>query len=529
MTKAAAVSIRNVSKTFGKGGTTALQDIELEFQPGEFISLIGPSGCGKSTLLRVIGDLIEPTEGEAIVGGKTAHQARLDRDYGMVFQEATLMDWRTVEKNVSLPLEMMGWDRAARRDRVRELLELVELTGFEDHHPWQLSGGMQQRVAIARALTFNPALILMDEPFGALDEMTRDRLNLELLRIWEATSATVVFVTHSIAEAVFLSSRVVVMSARPGRVQRIVDVDLAVPADERDARGAALLRARDRGARAAARVARCAGRGRDAASAGLSPSGCRRSRSSCSASSAGSSPSTRSGSRSSCSRSRARSRPRSGISGAFSGRPAGTRSRRRSGASSSASPSASRRRSCSRASAPLGSALMPYFIAASAIPIIAFAPIANAWFGIEKSSKIFIAALLCFFPVLVNTLRGLTSVKPQQVELMRSYAAGNAAVFRRVRIPTSLPYVFTSLKVASVLAMIGAIVGEYFGGSQEQLGIQIKNSAALFQFETAWAAILVACILGIGFYLAVSLAEIVTMRRYPSAAERAEMRRQVAG
>jgi NitT/TauT family transport system permease protein len=166
---------------------------------------------------------------------------------------------------------------------------------------------------------------------------------------------------------------------------------------------------------------------------------------------------------------------------------------------------------------PLGSALMPYFIAASAIPIIAFAPIANAWFGIEKSSKIFIAALLCFFPVLVNTLRGLTSVRPQQIELMLSYAAGNRTVFRRVRIPTSLPYLFTSLKIASVLAMIGAIVGEYFGGSQEQLGIQIKNSAALFQFETAWAAILVACILGIGFYLAVSLAEVVTLRRYPSA------------
>ena len=229
MTDAAAVSIRNVSKTFGKGGTTALQSIELEFLPGEFISLIGPSGCGKSTLLRVIGDLIEPTEGEAVIGGKSAHRARLDRDYGMVFQEATLMDWRTVEKNVSLPLEMMGWERAARRDRVKELLELVELTGFENHHPWQLSGGMQQRVAIARALTFKPSLILMDEPFGALDEMTRERLNLELLRIWEATKATVVFVTHSIAEAVFLSSRVVVMSARPGRVQKVVDVDLGYP------------------------------------------------------------------------------------------------------------------------------------------------------------------------------------------------------------------------------------------------------------------------------------------------------------
>jgi NitT/TauT family transport system permease protein len=163
-----------------------------------------------------------------------------------------------------------------------------------------------------------------------------------------------------------------------------------------------------------------------------------------------------------------------------------------------------------------GGALMPYFIAANAIPIIAFAPIANAWFGIEKGSKIAIAAVLCFFPVLVNTLRGLTSVRPEQIELMRSYAAGNVEIFRRVRIPTSLPFLFSALKVASVLAMIGAIVGEYFGGSQEQLGIVIKNAAALFQFETAWAAIVVACVLGIAFYLAVSLAELLVMRAYPS-------------
>jgi NitT/TauT family transport system permease protein len=163
-----------------------------------------------------------------------------------------------------------------------------------------------------------------------------------------------------------------------------------------------------------------------------------------------------------------------------------------------------------------GDALMPYFVAASAIPIVAFAPIANAWFGIEKGSKIAIAAVLCFFPVLVNTLRGLTSVRPAQIELMRSYAAGNVEIFRRVRIPTSLPFVFSALKVASVLAMIGAIVGEYFGGSQQQLGIVIKNAAALFQFETAWAAIVVACVLGIGFYLAVSLAELLVMRAYPS-------------
>jgi NitT/TauT family transport system permease protein len=165
----------------------------------------------------------------------------------------------------------------------------------------------------------------------------------------------------------------------------------------------------------------------------------------------------------------------------------------------------------------LGGALMPYFIAANAVPIIAFAPIANAWFGIEKGSKIAIAAVLCFFPVLINTLRGLTSVKPSAIELMRSYAAGEVQIFRRVRIPNSLPYVFSALKVASVLAMIGAIVGEYFGGSQEQLGVQIKNSAALFAFETAWAAILVACILGIGFYLAVVLAETIAMRWHTSA------------
>lgn len=165
---------------------------------------------------------------------------------------------------------------------------------------------------------------------------------------------------------------------------------------------------------------------------------------------------------------------------------------------------------------PLAAALMPYFVAASAIPIIAFAPIANAWFGIEKGSKIFIAAVLCFFPVLVNTIRGLTSVRPSSLELMRSYAAGDVQVFLRVRVPTALPFVFTALKVASVLAMIGAIVGEYFGGSQEQLGIQIKNAAALFRFEYAWAAIVVACVLGICFYLAVVAVERVVMRWHPA-------------
>ena len=227
--RAHVVELKAVSKEFGRGQVRALEEIDLEIRPREFISLIGPSGCGKSTLLRIVGDLIQPSGGDVVVNGKSAHQARLDRDYGIVFQDAVLFDWRTVEKNIGLPLEILRWDRRKRGERVQELVDLVELKGFENHHPWQLSGGMQQRVSIARALSFAPPLLLMDEPFGALDEMTRERLNLELLRIWEQSGSTVIFVTHSISEAVFLSTRVVVMSARPGRIVGVVDVDLPQP------------------------------------------------------------------------------------------------------------------------------------------------------------------------------------------------------------------------------------------------------------------------------------------------------------
>ena len=223
------VAIDGVTQTFAAGSVTALQDIHLDLRPGEFVSLIGPSGCGKSTLLRVIGDLIRPTAGSVVVNGKPARQARLDGDYGIVFQDAVLFDWRTVSKNIALPLEMLGWERKRRQERIREMLDLVELAGFADHYPWQLSGGMQQRVSIARALSFEPSLLLMDEPFGALDEMTRERLNLELLEIWQQLGSTVVFVTHSISEAVFLSTRVVVMSPRPGRIAGTVEIDLPHP------------------------------------------------------------------------------------------------------------------------------------------------------------------------------------------------------------------------------------------------------------------------------------------------------------
>src|SRR5689334_3492805 len=225
------VDIQGVSKVFagraqGAGRVDALVGIDLKVRAGEFVSLIGPSGCGKSTLLRIIGDLTSPTSGTVTVNDKPAPRARLDRDYGMVFQAPVLFDWRTVQGNVELPLEVTHTPKAERTRRATDNLRLVELSDFAGHYPWQLSGGMQQRVAIARALAVDPAILLMDEPFGALDEMTRERMNLELLKIWERTETTIIFVTHSIAEAVFLSTRVVVMSPRPGRISAIVDIDL---------------------------------------------------------------------------------------------------------------------------------------------------------------------------------------------------------------------------------------------------------------------------------------------------------------
>jgi NitT/TauT family transport system ATP-binding protein len=231
---APAVTLRDVHKSFTtrRGAVVALQDIDLTIERGEFVSLIGPSGCGKSTLLRVIADLLEPTSGDVQVNGKPARKARLDQDYGIAFQQAGLLDWRTVQANIELPLELHGVDRAKRRARAAELIELVGLTEFARHRPPQLSGGMQQRVAIARALAESPALLLMDEPFGALDEMTRERMQNELVRIAGETQAAVVFVTHSIPEAVFLSDRVVVMSARPGRIVNVIPIELDARSDD---------------------------------------------------------------------------------------------------------------------------------------------------------------------------------------------------------------------------------------------------------------------------------------------------------
>ncbi len=227
------ISIRELNKVYQSHGTetVALQDASLEIEEGEFISLIGPSGCGKTTLLRLIADLIQPTSGEILVAGKSAQQARQNREYGYVFQAPGLLEWRSVLKNVMLPLEIMGFSKNEQQSRANRLLGMVGLQDFHKQYPWQLSGGMQQRVSIARALAFDPKLLLMDEPFGALDEITRETMNAELLRLWQETRKTVIFVTHSIPEAVFLSTRIVVMTPRPGKIERIIPVNLPQPRD----------------------------------------------------------------------------------------------------------------------------------------------------------------------------------------------------------------------------------------------------------------------------------------------------------
>ena len=222
------VCAKDIGLTFqtADGPVTALTGVNLNVEKGDFVSFIGPSGCGKTTFLRVIADLEKPTSGTITVNGMTPEEARRRRAYGYVFQAAALYPWRTIEKNIALPLEIMGYSKAEQQARVANTLDLVNLTGFGKKYPWQLSGGMQQRASIARALAFDADLLLMDEPFGALDEIVRDHLNEQLLKLWEATQKTICFVTHSIPEAVYLSTKIVVMSPRPGRVTDVIDSPL---------------------------------------------------------------------------------------------------------------------------------------------------------------------------------------------------------------------------------------------------------------------------------------------------------------
>ena len=232
------IAARGLDLTFqtGDGPVHALRDVDLEIEKGEFVSFIGPSGCGKTTFLRCIAGLEQPTGGQLSVNGMTPDEARRNRAYGYVFQAAGLYPWRTIGKNIKLPLEIMGYSRAEQEERMRKVLQLVDLEGFSRKYPWQLSGGMQQRASIARALSFDAEILLMDEPFGALDEIVRDHLNEQLLKLWARTEKTIGFVTHSIPEAVYLSTRIVVMSPRPGRITDVIDSPLPRerPLDIRD-------------------------------------------------------------------------------------------------------------------------------------------------------------------------------------------------------------------------------------------------------------------------------------------------------
>ncbi|SEO82085.1 NitT/TauT family transport system ATP-binding protein [Salinihabitans flavidus] len=238
VTTSPVISAKNMSLTFqtNDGPIHALQDVSLDIEKGDFVSFIGPSGCGKTTFLRVMADLEQPTGGEITVNGVSPEEARKARAYGYVFQAAGLYPWRTIGGNIRLPLEIMGFSRSEQAERVKRVLELVELDGFEKKFPWQLSGGMQQRASIARALAFDADILLMDEPFGALDEIVRDHLNEQLLKLWKRTEKTIAFVTHSIPEAVYLSTRIVVMSPRPGRISEVIESPLPRerPLDIRD-------------------------------------------------------------------------------------------------------------------------------------------------------------------------------------------------------------------------------------------------------------------------------------------------------
>ena len=548
----AAVRLRDVGRVFTTAdrlSTTALKEIDLDISRGEFVSLIGPSGCGKSTLLRIVGDLIAPTSGEVLVNGKTAVRARRDRDYGMVFQAPVLFEWRTVEDNVKLPLEVMGYDAARQTARVKEMLDLVELGDFSGHRPWQLSGGMQQRVAIARALAFEPSILLMDEPFGALDEMTRERMNQEVQRIWQQTGITILFVTHSIPEAVFLSSRVVVMSARPGQITARHRHRPPAPEDGRHARDRALLRARHRSPRSASGTAERDGGGRDRVRTAHPGRGGGR----LSASAPTMGPAATPGQVPAARRLSRRisyylptglvfvgvlifwelavtalelkaflfPRPSAIATALFENWGGGQYSLLASwlatlleavgglviGTAAGLGAALITARFISARHA-----LMPLAIAANAIPIVAFAPLMNNWFGtLSPLSKMMMAAILVFFPVMANVTRGLVQVDASALELMRSYAAGESAILRKVRLPNALPFFFTALKLATTLSLIGAVVAEYFGGSSLVLGRIIVQSSSALRFDITWAAVLLAAATGIVLYLAVAAVERVVI------------------
>lgn len=398
-----AIAFQGVREEFGNGAnaTLAIESVDLDIAEREFVSLIGPSGCGKSTLLRLAADLIEPSGGSVLVNNKTPRQARLDRDYGFIFQAPTLFDWRTVWKNVALPLEIMkitGMSRETKDEEIERLLNMVGLEGFESHHPYQLSGGMQQRVSLARALVFRPSILLMDEPFGALDEITRDRMNLELHRIWEETNTTILFVEDF------------------GRLIRQGRNTLGVA-------GRGLLLGGGIGVGLAAITFR-------------------------------------------------------------------TRW--------------------------MAEGIGIYAAVLKAVPVISLAPLTVVWFGIEAGSKIATVSIATAPILFTYTLIGLRSADANAQELMRSYAAGHFRTFWNLHVPYALPFFFSGLKIAVTIAMIVAIISEYFGGSFENLGGYIRNEANNVHTVEVWTAIVMACLLGISQYMIVAGIDRYVLRWHPS-------------
>ncbi len=459
------IAVRNVTRRFG-ATVTALDRIDLAVDEGAFVAIVGPSGCGKSTLLRILAGLLPASEGDVRLGGEPVTGPR--RDIGVVFQTPVLFPWRSVLDNALLPVDVQRLGRERMRGVAMELLKLVGLEGFENSYPWQLSGGMQQRAALVRALIHDPSVLLMDEPFGALDAMTREAMNLELQRIWlageEGRRKTVIFVTHSVGEAVFLADRVVVMSPRPGRVLDTLDVDFPRPralvGDEH--RGVRHPRAthppgaeryRWPGMKAGLRVLLMIGLlalweltvRALAIPAFLLP-------------------------------------PPSAVAiGLYRGIASGlylehiwiTLIETLLGFLLGASVgfglgtlvALSRR---------FEYFLYPVIVMFQSMPKVALAPLIIVWFGLDLKSKVINAALVCFFPLLVNTIAGLRSADEDRVSLMRSLAASPLQIFWMLRLPGALPNIFAGLEIAMIFALIGAIVAE-FVGAQSGLGMLIQS------------------------------------------------------
>jgi NitT/TauT family transport system permease protein len=527
------IDARNLSLTYGGADSpvVALSDINLQIGAGEFVSLIGPSGCGKTTLMRVVADLVQPTGGVITVNGMSPAEARRARAYGYVFQAPALYPWRTVRRNLTLPLEIMGIAKGERAERAKRYLAMVGLDGFEGKFPWQLSGGMQQRVSIARALCFDPQLLLMDEPFGALDEITRDHLNEQLLRLWERAKKTVIFVTHSIPEAVFLSSRIVsrlrIGCASPCAPATAMTIDVTAAAVGRSpTRPLVWRRLVDGKVLPVATVLillvivwyiGSVLLNRQAVLDRLDDDD-----------------------------------PRPDMMALIGSTfamerpilPAPHQVASEFIDSVFLRPVTSKRSlvyhawvtgSAAVVGFAMGSllgillaigivhlptldrSLLPWIIASQTVPILAIAPMIIVVLGnlglTGLMPKAVISMYLCFFPVTIGMVKGLRSPDPLQLDLMRTYSASEGQVFRKLRWPSSAVFLFTSLKVAVAISLVGAIVGELPTGAQAGIGARLLSGSYYGQTVQIWAALFMAAFLGMILVALVELAERVTLRR----------------